>query len=385
LLSAYAIHFLEDTFAAGHLLTPRDANAHDLDVALMHDDFNDQGLTYIVRAPQQLTNLAGTARAFLHTSTNRWQSHDGRPKHIIALSPEALDGFCGSPAAPTAVAVLCLGDHKAATTKLQPALMVVYCSRAIADVLESYVRGKPTNSFQTYVWDRRSHGTLHGVEVMDMRLPYGELTCSNQVYDRKMVALAEKLSAGDESATNYPVTVSLTRPIYRNPGIAFSLGFESVSDTQDTHLRGIVEAEALVTGGRRDIARDTQQFEARNFPQNLWPRSWGLTLGYSGMWGVDDTGQGAFVRVIWPIAPLNLQISAQVGGRYYWAQGIEGIRDFEMLRVDWGLHMLTIFVGVGHDYYSRPNTGLYTGLAFEAGISIALPYSKLKNLGSLTD
>jgi hypothetical protein len=385
MLSAYAIHFLEDTFAPGHLLTPRDADAHDLNVALMHDAFNEQGLTYVVQAPQQLTDVAGTADRFLHTITNQWQSQDGRPKHVLSLGPDTMDTFCDRLASDSDVAVFCLGDDQLIATKLQPALMLVYCSRAIDDVLESYVRGYPTNSFSRYVWDRRPQGTLHGVEVMDMRLPYGELTCSNRAYEPKTVALSDTPSAAGNPATNYPVTVSLTRPIYRNPGIGFSFGFESVSDAQETHLRGLLEAEALVTGGRRDIARDTQEFQARGFPQNLWPRSWGLTLGYSGLLGVDDTGQGGYARVIWPIAPLNLQISAQVGGRYYWGHGVQGIRDFEMLRVDWGLHMLTIFVGVGHDYYTRPNAGLYTGLSFEAGISLAMPYSKLKNLGSLTD
>jgi hypothetical protein len=110
-----------------------------------------------------------------------------------------------------------------------------------------------------------------------------------------------------------------------------------------------------------------------------------MTLGYSGVYGVDDTGQGAFARFIWPITPLNLQISAQIGGRYDWGHGAAGIRDFEMLRVDWGIHMLTIYVGVGHDYYTRPDLGLRGALAFEAGISIALPYSKIKNIGHLTE
>lgn len=385
MLSAFALHFLEDMFAPGHLLTPRDANAHDLDVALMHDDFNNRALMYLIEAPQQLTNMADTARAFLHTSARQWRSQDGKPKHILSLSNDALDIFCDRLAARSQLDVFCLGDDKMTASDLQPVLMLIYCSRAIADVLESYVRGSPTNSFSNYVWDRRTLGPLHGLEAIAMRLPYGELTCSNRAPETKIIAAIDKLAEVDASATNYTVVTSLTGPIYRNPGLAFTLGFESVSDAYESHVRGLLEFEALVTGGRRDISKDIDQFRAREFPRNLWPRSWGMTLGYSGVYGVDDTGQGAFARFIWPITPLNLQISAQIGGRYDWGHGAAGIRDFEMLRVDWGIHMLTIFVGVGHDYYTRPDLGLRGALGFEAGISIALPYSKIKNIGHLTE
>jgi hypothetical protein len=385
MLSAYSLHFLEDFFAAGHLLTPRDANAHDLDVALMHDAFNDQGLMYVIGAPQQVTNAADTARAFLEAAAPRLRSQDGKPKHMLCLTNDALDEFCQRLATPAPLGVFCYGDDKMTTMKLQPVLMMLYCSRAISDVLESYVRGAPVNSFPDYVWDRRTLGFLSGFEGIDVKLPYGELTCSNRVPQEELVVAVRKLPPSEAAGTNYNVMISLTSPIYRNPGFAVSLGFESVSDWEATHLRGFLEVEGLLTGGRRDISRDTDELKSREFPRNLWPRSWGLTVGYSGVYGEDDVGQGAFARVIWPITPVNLQVSAQVGARYLWGQGVSGFRDFEMLRVDWGIHMLTIFVGVGHDYNSRPNKDFYSGLAFEAGISLALPYSKIKNLGSLTE
>jgi hypothetical protein len=385
MLSGFALHFLEDMFAPGHLLTPRDANAHDLDVALMHDDFNNRGLTYLIEAPQQVASFADTARAFVRTSAKQWRSQDGKPRHTLSLSNNAMDIFCDRLAAQSQLGVFCLGDDMMTASDQQPVLMLMYCSRAIADVLESYVRGSPTNSFSNYGWDRRTLGLLHGLEAIDMRLPYGELTCSNRAPGSKVIAAMEKLAEVDGSATNYNVVTSLTGPIYRNPGFALTLGFESVSDPHESHVRGLLEVEALVTGGRRDISKDTDQFRAREFPRNLWPRSWGMTLGYSGVYGVDDTGQGAFARFIWPITAVNLQVSAQIGARYEWGHGDGGIRDFEMLRVDWGIHMLTIYVGVGHDYYTRPDVGLCSGLAFEAGISIAMPYSKIKNIGHLTE
>jgi hypothetical protein len=386
LLSAYANHLLEDLFAAGHVLTPRDPNSHDLDVALLHDYYNDRGLTYVIEAPQQLTNQANMARAFLRTSPKQWHSQDRKPAHTLALSDDALDSFCDRLAKQPQVGVFCLGDGKMTATNLQPVLMMLYCSRAIADVLESYVRGAATNSFATYVWDRSTFGGFHDVEAVDMRFPYGQLTCRSGVSpiaDQRTFQERKGPLTPDTSPTNYNAFASLTTPIFLNPGIAFSFGFESVSDFEGSSVRGLLEAETLVTGERHDISRDLDELRAREFPRNLWPRSWGLTLGYSGMYGVDDTGQGAFGRVIWPIPALNLQISAQVGGRYYWGQGVEGIRDFEMLRVDWGLHIMTIFVGVGHDYYTRDHMGLYSGLAFEAGISFALPYSKLSHPAGL--
>lgn len=385
LLSAYANHFLQDVFAPGHLLTPRDANAHDLDVAMLHDDFNNQGLMYVIEAPQQLMNLADTARAYVRNSAKQWRSQDGKPKHTLSLTNSAFDIFCDRLATQARVDVLCLGDDRMPESSLQPILMLAYCARAVTDVLESYLRGSPTNSYSDYVWDRRTLGDLNGVQLIDLRLPYGGLTCRHRVPTKKIIRETERLAAYDDSITNYNVTTSLTRPIYRNPGFALSLGFESVSDFGGSRVRGLLDAEALLTGGRRDISSSTEQFKERSFPRNLWPRNWGLTLGYSGVFGSDDHGQGAFARAIWPIASLNVQISLQVGGRYYWGEGVEGFRDFEMLRADWGLHVLSLYVAVGHDYYTYANQGFHSGLAFEAGISIALPYSKFKNLRGMID
>lgn len=383
MLSAYANHFLQDTFASGHILTPRDANAHDLDVALLHDDFNNQGLNYVIEAPRQLTQVADTARAFIRTTTKHWPSQDGKPRHVLSLEDDAMDNLCARLASESRIDVFCRGDDKLTVSNLQPAVLMVYCSRAIADVLETYVSGSPVNSFPDYVWDRRS--LPHGIQLIDLRLPYGELTCSNRAPDSRIAKAADRLMPENASEISYNVVTSLTKPIYRNPGLGISVGFESVSGFQESHVRGLLEVEGLIIGGRHDITRDADQFKKPNLIGSLWSRNWGLTVGYSGVLGGDDAGQGAFGRLIWPIPQLNLQISLQVGAKYTWGRGMDGFRDFEMLRVDWGLHVLTVFVGIGHDYHSTPGAGLDSGLAFEAGLSIALPYSKLKGLGSITE
>ena len=385
LLSAYSLHFMQDMFAPGHLLTPRDSNAHDLDVAMLHDHFNGQGLNYVVAAPQQLRAMAETGRAFMQASAGRWPSLDGKRHHALCFTNHAFETFCARLATEPHVGVFCFGDDQLIVCEQQPVLVSVYCARAIADVLESYVRGTPTNSFPSYVWDRRNLGGLQGIEAILMRLPYGDLTCSNGSPSPKIAREIERLSLSDPSITNFDVVTSLTRPIYKNPGFAVTVGFESVSDFQASRVRALLEAEGLLTGGRRDIASGVEQFKSRTFPRNLMPRNWGFTAGYSGVYGTDDQGHGAFGRLVWPISSLNLQISAQAGGRYFWGEGVQGFRDFEMLRADWGLHVLTIFVAAGHDYYTFSHGYLHPGLGFEAGISIALPYSKFKNLHKITE
>ena len=384
MLSAYSLHFLQDMFAAGHVLTPRDANSHDLDVALMHDDYNKRGLVYVIEAPQDLTNLAGTARAFVDASSQQWRSADGRQSHILSLTNGAMDVFCARLAAPRPSPSFCLGDGQMTATNQQPALMLMYLfqsHRGRAGVVRAGLGHQLVSELRLGSPHLRPLAEQGGHRYAPA---FGSLACSSgfsQMAKDKSARESESVPATTlyESATNYTAVASLTGPIYRNPGIAFSLGFESVLDSQGSHVRGLLEGEALVTGGRLDISRDTEQLRKREFPQNLWPRSWGLTLGYSQVVGLDDTGQGGFVRAIWPIAPINLQISAQAGARYFWGEGEHQVRDFEMLRFDWGMHLLTIFVGVGRDSYSRAEKGFVSGLAFEAGLSIALPYSKLKN------
>ncbi|MGO9672022.1 MAG: hypothetical protein ACLPS1_26180, partial [Streptosporangiaceae bacterium] len=192
-------------------------------------------------------NLASTAHAFVDASSQQWRSADGNPTHILSLTNGAMDVFCARLAAQPRLAVLCLGDGQMTATNQQPVLMLMYCSRAIVDVLESYVRGSATNSFPSYVWDRRTFGPMQSMEAIDMRLPFGSLACSSgfsQIAKDKSVPESDSAPAtalGD-SATNYAAVASLTGPIYRNPGFAFSLGFESVSDSLGSHVRGLLEA-----------------------------------------------------------------------------------------------------------------------------------------------
>lgn len=381
LLSAYASHFLEDAFAPGHLLTPRDINSHDLDSALLHDYYNEHGLIYSVERPQDLSQFAATAQALLATTSRQWPSQDGKTKHILNLATNGTDTFFDRLRNDSRVEVFCRGDGKLASTDQEAALLLMYCSRAIADVLESYVRGTATNSFPDYIWDRR---IVRGTEEIEMQLPFGQLTCISDTKATPAIGVDSRSNTaprGDQSGTNYHVQESLITPVYRNPGIIPSIGFESVSDFDGSHVRSLLEIEGLLAGGRLDLSGNPQQSANRRLPG-----IWGLTLGYSAVVGSDVDAQGAFCRGIWAIPPLNMQISGQLGGRYFWGEGgVEGLRDLEMLRIDWGLHIASIFVGMGHDSYSVSHKGLENGIAFEAGFSFAIPFSKLRHPEDLSD
>src|SRR6185503_12554553 len=47
-LEAYAQHYLQDFFAPGHVIAPRDEGTHDLFAVTLHDNYNQQGLGYLV-------------------------------------------------------------------------------------------------------------------------------------------------------------------------------------------------------------------------------------------------------------------------------------------------------------------------------------------------
>jgi hypothetical protein len=71
-----------------------------------------------------------------------------------------------------------------------------------------------------------------------------------------------------------------------------------------------------------------------------------------------------------------MQLSILGGERYYSGSGFSGFGDFEELRLDWGMHLGNLFFGLGHDEFTD-NGNLKNGMTFQAGLSLALPESRI--------
>ncbi len=382
LLEAYANHFLEDLFAPGHILAPRDDNAHDIYTLALHDIYNARGLTYVVGAPTQMSALVESTKALVRTkSLTIPPGLKASDSHQLHLNLTNLQAFSQSLMS-TSAQVYCYGDHQLTQNPAQVPLVATYCARAVSDVLESYLQAAEINSFKNYRWQAKVFPMRllkPNIEGVDMRLNFGELSC----LDHPMtIGLADRrpwLSlAGNESVeTNadwFPVTETLHHDGYRNPVIGINLGVQTVSFGSSTHLRALFEVETIVYGKRYDFLR-------QNWRVPDWlPGQLVVTVGYSGVAGTEEQGHGVYTRAIVPMPRLDLNFSLMAGLRYHTRDEFSGWGDFEKLRVEWGLHLVSLFAGVGHERFATARDGLANAVAVEVGLSFGGPVSTFRRL-----
>ncbi len=382
LLEAYANHFLEDLFAPGHLLAPRDENAHDIYTLALHDIYNSRGLTYVVGAPGQLSPLVASTEALVQTTALTIPSGLKTPgARQLQLDLASIHAFSQSLMS-TSVEVVCYGDHLLTQNKKQVPLVATYGARAVADVLESYLQAGEINSFKDYRWQAKVFPMRllkPNIEGVDMQLAFGGLTCLDHPMTIDLKDRRPWLSlAGNESVTTnadwYPVTETLHRDGYHNPVIGMNLGVQTVSYGSSTHIRSLFEVETIVYGKRYDFLR-------QNWRVPEWlPSQLVVTLGYSGVAGTEEQGHGLYSRVIVPMPRLDLNFSVMVGGRYQTGNAGGGWGDFEKIRAEWGLHLVSLFAGVGHEQYATARGKLADAIAVEVGLSFGGPVSAFRRL-----
>lgn len=382
MLEAYANHFLEDLFAPGHILAPRDDNAHDIYTLALHDIYNSRGLTYVVGAPAQLTALVASTEALVRPGTLTIppvQAGSDAPRLHLGL--DTVQAFSQSLMS-TSAQVVCYGDHQLRKNPAQLPLVVTYCARAVSDVLESYLQAAEVNSFKDYRWHAKIFPMRllkPNIEGIDIKLGFGELSCLDNPQtigkeDRRPWLAVEGNDLTPDNTDTFPVTETLHHDGFRNPVIGLNLGVQTISLGSSAHLRALFEVETIVLGKRYDFLR-------QNWRVPEWlPGQLAVTLGYSGVAGSGEQGHGLFTRVIVPVPRLDLNVSVMAGVRYHTRDEASGWGDFEKIRAEWGLHMISLFAGVGHERFATSRGKLANGLAVEVGLSIGGPVSTFRRL-----
>ncbi len=379
LLEAYANHFLEDLFAPGHILAPRDENAHDVYTLTLHDYYNSRGLTYVVGEPAQLRPMIKQMEALVRTTTLTMPP-DAKPGDTkrLDLDMEKVQSFARSLQGGT-LEVECHGDGGLRQNPMQLPLIVGYCARAVSDVLESWLRATEVNSFQHYHWHAKVFPMQTGkadVEAIDMRIAFGALSCVDnprtieQEGRRPWAPLADRK---DQARDTFPVTESIHIDAYHNPVVGLNFGIQTVSLGSEMRVRGMFDAEVMVMGKRFDFQRQDWQV-----PEWL-PGQVAVTLGYSGVAGSDEIGNGPYGRIIVPFPRINMDLSLMAGARYYSDGSVNEWGDFEKVRAEWGLHMVSIFMGVGHER-AISGSKLSDGVGFEMGVTLGGPVTSFHRL-----
>ncbi len=385
MLEAYANHFLEDAFAPGHLLAPRDDTDHDMFTLTLHDFYNERGLTYLVGEPSQLADVARSLQAALANGPLTAATKKGVTPKQLTLTLSSANAFVEALTSKPA-RIKCHGDANIARNPAQLPLVVTYCARAISDVVESYLSQKMVNSFETYRWEVKFFPLQFQprVEALDFHLSYGGLTAEDNPRTMNTNDFLYQPTSVDPLAgmrLSYPITETIGPDALRNRASGFSVGLQTVvvndrSDL-DTHVRGFWEAGAVLWGRRYDQARPDWDVP-RWYPDQI-----ALAAGYSGVADTQEQGHGFFGRVLVPWPQINAEISLIAGMRYhsgYSGSGLEGgWGDFETVRVEWGMHLASLFLGIGHDHYPTRDS-LADGFVIETGFTITFPSSRWKRM-----
>lgn len=375
LLNAYADHFLQDSFAPGHVIAPRDENSHDLYAVIIHDSYNIHGMIYRVGKPQQcyaaLSKLLPLAKS---------SAFDRLEKQRVRLDSSAIHGLLG---ANEATNVMCYGDGLINQNPSQAALVSAYCVQSLSDVIDSFLKSTSCNSFGNYRWNLRFGGSKVGqLEMIDVWQSFGNLTCVDRELDESVKTREMRVyvagTNGPPLRSHLPeidadIVAPLSIAAARNPAFGVTLGMQDLSESSGSHLQSLVEAEVMIAGGRWDYLR--QDFPTLYLPS--WPSQFGLTLGYSGLFDTTSHANGVMTRLILPVPKINAQVSLYAGGRYYSGNSVSEWGAFEGIRAEWGMHMGNLFFGVGHDHYPRKGGQLVDGVSLEAGISFAIPWSRV--------
>jgi len=381
LVNAYADHFLQDLFAPGHVITPRDEASHDVMALMWHDHYNRRGMQYVFTNAAEFLPLVSSAQKLItnQSASGIINSPIGRSPILEIRRADLLEVALGS--AGGKFSMTGYGDNRLSTNSMQTAIIALSCARSVLDIFETWSSKKMVNSFQDYHWDGRIAAQLVANQLANLMLQYGGMTCSfdsnigRRWNDYGYIYRDANGMLTTNRADGYSIRANIALDPQDNLPLGYYIGMQSIAEPKGSHLRALVGAELLAAGGRMDFSKQIFSEDPYDYP--WWaPAQWGVTLGYSGVIDVQEHGHGPTGRLVFPYPKANLQFSLLGGMRYYSGDRVSGWADFQELRVEWGMHLGNLFFGIGHDHYARQDGRLADGLAFQAGLSWTLPPSR---------
>ena len=352
-MNAISNHYLEDSFAPGHVITPREG-MHDAAAISMHDYYNREGAEFAIdsthwRELAALIDPARHASLFLQDEKDRTAMEDllrGIKDHGFETGVLWLrgDGYL-LPSKRKLARFPGLQD-KALRQRIFITLVV---ARSIVDILESHACGEPVNSFENYEWSplRRSHQP--GMRYILARAGY--------TYGRYVETPVPRIHYGVLSS----VEIS----------------------SQSTVLNGVEDTRGVVTAVLIPTCFSWLPPPGKNVDDIYVPsqRVPVLALGLSYRMDDELPGFGSFVRVSVLSPRLDLHAGLALGvERYRWDQK-ESYRFHPEVRVGVGASLFVLFGGIGYDYALDENRDLKGSLTVRSGIQIGIPWSKIPRGG----
>lgn len=327
-MSAIADHYLQDSFAPGHILVSRD-NAHDTFALTLHDNANRHGAPFAI-AEDAWEDLEAI-RCFV---ADRCASY--------GFSRETVEGLRG------VRWITMYGDGRLKRDSPQALFMLLVEVRAILDVLEAFAlpEADTHDHFATYSW-KPARGYRSGpmpvpVTAPEAGTPYGRFSLSFVPYDLSTIL---GFSVSDE--------ISLSSR--ENSRVAFAL--ETPYPTW------------LSSSGSPDyvVGEDGRSLSTLN---------WATLVGLTYVKDADYGAIGPSARLAWGFPRVNLQLSLGTRALYYDVAG--GHVRFEYgARADIGFSLVTAFFSLAEGWDLDEPRDLDRTAFFSAGFTISGPIQRL--------
>jgi len=325
-LNAYADHFVEDFFAPGHMITPREG-LHDVASKGLHDYYNEKkGTKLKVKNNQELEPLLNVL-----DQPEFQEYHEAK---IILMNKLTKNQT-----------IEIYGDNKLNENPQQVVFMSVVVARSILDVVESYNDQKTINHYEEFYWKSRRLVDLECKKWCKakpnnwnnpaMAIRYGEY----EEDDAKLVKFSWIYAVSISNQALFTGSEKTSRPVYD------------------------IELMPFGTPPSGNFLRDENGTACKIAPQM------GFAVGYSFLQDDNYRAHGPTVRLAFPITRLDTTLSLTGAYRHFRGNDVRYTRFSPGVKLEMGFGLLFLNVGFANEYYIK-NTGvLENSLAFVGGIS----------------
>jgi hypothetical protein len=374
LLNAFSDHFLEDYFAPGHIITPRE-RLHDVASLGIHDNYNSQGARFRVENWHELEPLIG---GFNHHSLTELRGAAEALSADMTKEPREITLY---------------GDNTLKRDSKQRALMVLVVARSILDVVTSFENGEIINNFERFTWKSR---TASGTKTMRMLgitfkvpvviQPIAMIKYGQYVYG-ELQDVSNRGKAADAVSTNgltlsdnvnerlknyYPVAVF-------SPILGLTVDYQTFMRSGSTNSRGIATAEILPLG----TPPPGNYLRTANGRPVYKGWQWGAIFGYSFLQAQNYSGHGPSARIAFPLPDVDTQVSVGTGARNYFDSRRHAWRPNAGVTLEHGFGLVFVRLGLGWDS-AMTTDGARSGAVVSGGLTLTSPWSRIsRQVGGL--
>lgn len=374
-MNAIADHYLQDFFAPGHMVTPRN-RLTDTASNSMHDLANDQGLTYyldpgltakLINNPVEAAALkkafAAVAEQLVcqpsrkpHQASPACSAEElSRSKDVARILDWILDSTPGR-------TIELKGDNRlwrnADQGLEQRVLMLAVNVQSILDVIRANKTEKYVDSFDKVNWVYAPEA-VRGVQLTGSTLPAND----NNQYVNDSFGFGEGHYEFNVDGKSMRRTTKQGE--YQNGTFSTLIGFQYAR-------------ESFATG----TSSGRNAFEIYAAPWLYMPGERNIipSIGYVSLHEGSFGAHGAALRLAVTVPGLEFTLSPYLRAIKYPNQNAYEWKYSGGLRLEQGFtSFLTIFVGLGKDCEPTSNLGLKYGWVLTTGINISMPYIRAKN------